>query len=161
MKLPIVKFQSNVNVATRTTKLGVLNALLGDKGSVELWSNSNFEKDEVRLLIRAFNSSEEEFKLLCTQQMSDAIRGASSQAEYTQLMNQLLTTNVVGEWTPRRNRRGEILFDDKDEPILDLALYLGEEYVADNMSATKIKSDTKLKATPKVATKFDWEKRAF
>lgn len=136
--------------------VGTVNSIAGKKGYYELTSDRNFTSKAL-VSIKVVDKKGASALLTCSPDISRDLRATKSQEQLLDALDELGNCQVVEKVMQARDKKGNLLFDEDDEPIMEDAHFINRGSSTD-MSSTRreVKDDT---VKPSTAKGFNWDDR--
>jgi hypothetical protein len=142
--------------ATESVVVGTVNSIAGKKGYYELTSDRNFTSKSL-VSIKVVDKKGASALLICSPDISKDLRATKSQEELLDALDELGNCQVVEKIMQSRNKKGELQFDEDDEPIMEEVHFINRGSSTDMSSTRREVNDDTVK--PSKAKGFNWDDR--
>ena len=152
--------KGNFNKSQNNAKLvGQLTEAIGEGSVYELYSEDNFASEKQVMLKGWFAESnpdedQADYRIICSVDISKELRSADNEEEFLDILDSLENANCYVSVQQRTSKRGDKLFDDKGEPLMEEVYSLRFDNDRTDMSTTRRTSTGSVKEVKK-------EKKAF
>ena len=142
--------------STESVVVGTVNSIAGKKGYYELTSDRNFTSKSL-VSLKVVDKKGASALLICSPDISKDLRATKSQEELIEVLDELGNCQVVEKVMQSRNKKGELQFDEDDEPIMEEVHFINRGSSTDMSSTRREVKDDTVKASK--AKGFNWDDR--
>lgn len=150
----------NFGRGTSQEKLvGQMTTVVGADSVYELYSEKNFASGK-QVMIKGWfaendpDEDQPDFKMICSDDISKELRSAETEEEFLDILDSLENANCYVNNRQRTSSKGEKLFDDKGEPLMEDVYSLRFDNDRADMSATRRTATGVAKEVKKVKKAF-------
>ena len=137
--------------------VGTVNSIAGKDGYYELTSDRNL-KSKSLVSVKVVDKKGASALLICAQDISDDLRGARSEEEFNDVLDEIGNCQVVEKIMQARDKKTRaLLFDEDDEPIMEEVYFVNRNVKTDMSSTRRTVTSTKEKAPAERV--FNWDAR--
>jgi len=142
--------------STETVVVGTVKSIAGKDGYYELTSERNFLGKSL-VSIKVVDKKGASALLICAPDISKDLRATKSSDELLDALDELADCEVVEKVMQARDKKGNLLFDEDDEPVMEDVHFINRGSVTDMSKTRRTVSDTKAKKAK--SKEFDWDAR--
>lgn len=152
-----LKVWEKSEATSESVAVGTVNSIAGKDGYYELTSDRNF-KSKSLVSLKVVDKKGASALLICGKDISDDLRGARSEEEFNDVLDEIGNCQVVEKLMQARDKKtGALQFDEDDEPIMEEVYFVNRNVKTDMSSTRRTVTSTKEKASAERV--FNWDAR--
>ena len=141
---------------TESVVVGTVNSIAGKDGYFELTSDRNFLSKSL-VSLKVVDKKGASALLICSPDISKDLRATKSTDDLLDALDEVGNCQVVEKIMQARNKKGELQYDEDDEPIMEEVQFINRGSATDMSSTRRTVKDTKVKTAK--SREFNWDDR--
>lgn len=151
-----LKVWEKSEATTESVVVGTVNSIAGKDGYYELTSDRNFLSKSL-VSLKVVDKKGASALLICSPDISKDLRATKSTDDLLDVLDEVGNCQVVEKIMQARDKKGELQFDEDDEPIMEEVYFINRGSAVDMSSTRRTVKDSKVKASK--SREFDWDAR--